>query len=277
MELFNGLSLEAHRIASIPQIENLMALHSYYHAANMNSNELSDIWSREQPEETSWQQNFGFWKSMPHMSVYYGEGHWDTGLALREQIIEARPELKDDLMQPDMDVRRLVEVPVHTLTTSIIEVAEDGMSAKGLWYTPGYALRRNYLQDTASACWMWEKYGADFVWENGEWKFLHIQIGMDIMANYGESWAEPKPMGGPGGPGGPGPAGPPPEEKKPEKKEVPVGKDGKKLKVAPSMGGGMACPPDGPGKYSIYSRTRVPSEYPKIPEPYTTLSETFSY
>ena len=83
MELFNGLSLEAHRIASIPQIENLMALHSYYHAANMNSNELSDIWSREQPEETSWQQNFGFWKSMPHMSVYYGEGHWDTGVSLR--------------------------------------------------------------------------------------------------------------------------------------------------------------------------------------------------
>jgi len=47
---------------------------------------------------------------------------------------------------------------------------------------------------------MWEKYGADFVWENGEWKFLHIQIGMDIMADYGQSWAEPKPMGGPGGP-----------------------------------------------------------------------------
>lgn len=49
MDKFNGLSLEAHRIASIPQIENLMALHSYYHAANMNSNELADIWSKEQP------------------------------------------------------------------------------------------------------------------------------------------------------------------------------------------------------------------------------------
>lgn len=265
MDKFNGLSLEAHRIASIPQIENLMALHSYYHAANMNSNELTDIWSKEQPDEVSWQQNFGFWKSMPHMSAYYGEGHWDAGLATRENIIAARPELKDDLMQPDMDVRRLIEMPVHTLTTSIIEVAEDGMSAKGLWYTPGYALRRNYIEDSASACWMWEKYGADFIWENGEWKFLHIQIGMDIMANYGESWADPKPMGGPGGP-------PPAPKPEPEKD-----KDGKEIKKAPSMGGGISQPPDGPGKYSVYSRTRVPSEYPKIPVPYTTLSETFSY
>lgn len=44
-----------------------------------------------------------------------------------------------------------------------------------------------------------------------------------------------------------------------------------------SMGGGMSQPPDGPGKYQVYSRTRVPSEYPRIPEPYTTLEETFSY
>ena len=97
MDQFNGLSLEAHRIASIPQIENLMARHSYYHAANMNSNELEDIWSKEQPDEVSWQQNFGFWKSMPHISKYYGEGHYETGIATRESIIEARPDLKDDL------------------------------------------------------------------------------------------------------------------------------------------------------------------------------------
>lgn len=260
MDKFNGLSLEAHRIASISQIENLMARHSYYHAANMNSNELEDIWSKEQPDEVSWQQNFGFWKSMPHMYKYYGEGHDVTGEAVRQQIIEARPELKEELMAPDIDVRRLVEMPVHTLTTSVVEVAEDGMSAKGLWYTPGYALRRNYLEDTASACWMWEKYGADFVWENGQWKFLHIQIGMDIMANYGESWADPKPPR------------PPQPKKEPEK-----GKDGKELKKSPAMGGGLSQPPDGPGKYAVYSRTRVPSEYPKIPEPYVTLSETFSY
>ena len=61
------------------------------------------------------------------------------------------------------------------------------------------------------------------------------------------------------------------------KKEPEKGKDGKELKKAPSMGGSISQPPDGPGKYSIYSRTRVPTEYPKLPEPYSTLSETFSY
>lgn len=271
------LELRAHKIEAVGAIENLMALHSYYHAADMNREELDNCWSQEREAEVIWSQNFGRWQGLRKKlyPMYAGDNKYTDAEWLKSKIIKAHPEMEEAIK--DLDGRALAEMPVHVLASPVIEIAEDGMSAKGLWYTPGYALRRNYLQDTASACWMWEKYGADFVWENGEWKFLHIQIGMDIMANYGESWAEPKPMGGPGGPGGPGPAGPPPEEKKPEKKEVPVGKDGKKLKVAPSMGGGMACPPDGPGKYSIYSRTRVPSEYPKIPEPYTTLSETFSY
>ena len=261
MELFNGLSLEAHRIASIPQIENLMALHSYYHAANMNSNELSDIWSREQPEETSWQQNFGFWKSMPHMSVYYGEGHWDTGLALREQIIEARPELKDDLMQLDMDVRRLVEMPVHTLTTSIIEVAEDGMSAKGLWYTPGFALRHDYVKGTVDVAWMWEKYGGDFVYENGEWRFLRLLICMDMSTGEPNSWTEPRP-----------PMGPPPEEEEFDPDD-PDGKRGK----SPAMGGGVSVEKDEPGRYTDYKPTRIPTETPKLPEPFESLDKTWGY
>lgn len=260
--MFNGLSLEAHRIASIVQIQNLMSRHSYYHAANMNSNELEDLWSKEHADEVSWQQNFGMWKSMAHLSPYYGEGHAETGAYIKKQAIAAHPELAEALK--DVDGRRLSEMPTHTLTTPIIEIAADGLTAKGLWYTPGYALRRNYVDETASAAWMWEKYGADFVWENGEWKFLHIQIGMDIMSNYGESWTDPKP-----------PMGPPPEEEK--KPEPETDDEGKELHKSPAMGGGVACPPDGPGKYQVYNRTRVPSEYPKMPEPYTTLAETFSY
>ena len=272
------LELRAHKIEAVGAIENLMALHSYYHAADMNREELDNCWSQEREAEVIWSQNFGRWQGLRKKlyPMYAGDNKYTDAEWLKSKIIRAHPEMEEAIK--DLDGRALAEMPVHVLASPVIEIAEDGMSAKGLWYTPGYALRRNYLQDTASACWMWEKYGADFVWENGEWKFLHIQIGMDIMADYGQSWADPKPMGGPGGPppaGGPG--GPPPEEAKPAKKEAPVGKDGKKLKVAPSMGGGMACPPDGPGKYSVYSRTRIPTEYPKIPEPYTTLSETFSY
>lgn len=268
--MFNGLSLEAHRLAAMAQIENLMARHSYYHAANMNSDELEDLWSKKRADDLTWQQNFGMWKSMAHISPYYGEGHAETGEYNKQKLAEAKPELAEKLKE--IDGRRLNEMPIHTLTTSIIEIAEDGLSAKGLWYTPGYAIRRNYQQDEASATWMWEKYGADFVWEDGQWKFLHIQIGMDLMGGLGTSWASPRPARGPGGPGGPG--GPPPAE---EKKEPEKDKDGKELKKAPSMGGGISQPPDSPGKYQVYSRTRVPEEYPKVPVPYKTLEDTFSY
>jgi hypothetical protein len=50
---------------------------------------------------------------------------------------------------------------MHTLTTPIIEVAGDGKTAKGMWYSPGQVTEVG--QDgKPMAMWMWEKYGADF-------------------------------------------------------------------------------------------------------------------
>ena len=58
------LELRAHKIEAVGAIENLMALHSYYHAADMNREELDNCWSQEREAEVIWSQNFGRWQGL---------------------------------------------------------------------------------------------------------------------------------------------------------------------------------------------------------------------
>lgn len=252
--------LMAHRLNSYSQIENLMAMHTYYHAAVQNREELTTIWSTKRAGEVIWSQNFGRWKTLDNLMTLYANDNWyPTALALKASIAEARPELAKEIYE--LDGRAMTEMPVHVLASPIIEIAEDGMSAKGVWYTPGFALRHDHIRGTAGVMWMWEKYGADFVFENGQWKFLRLLICMD-MATGADKGDWTKPMVS---------QGPPTEEKK-EVEE----KDGKKAK-SPAMGGGVNVPPDGPGRYKNYSPTRIPVDMPPIPWPYKTEHDVEPY
>ena len=154
-------------------------------------------------------------------------------------------------------------MPVHVLASPIIGLAEDGPHARGVWYTPGFALRHDYIRDNASGMWMWEKYGADFIYENGHWRFLHLLICMDMVTGADtEDWTKPA-----------APMEPPPEEKKEEPEE----KGGKKKAKSPAMGGGVNVPPDEPGRYSNYSTTRIPTEMRPFPKPYRNEADSISY
>jgi hypothetical protein len=68
--------------------------------------------------------------------------------------------------------------------------------------------------------------------------------------------------------------GPPPEEEKPEvDPDDPDGKRGK----SPAMGGTVSVEKDEPGRYTDYKPTRIPTETPKLPEPFESLETTWSY
>lgn len=253
------LELMAHRLNSYSQIENLMSMHTYYHAAVQNREELTEIWSIQRADEVVWSQNFGRWETLDHLMTLYANDNWyPTALALKASIAEARPELAHEIYE--LDGRAMTEMPVHVLTSPIIEIAEDGMSAKGVWYTPGFALRHDHIKGTAGVMWMWEKYGADFVFENGQWKFLHLLICMDMttIADTGD-WTKPMVS-----------MEPSKEEKKSEKK------DDKKAK-SPAMGGGVNIPPDAPGRFQNYSPLRIPRDMPPIPWPYRNEAEVEYY
>jgi hypothetical protein len=79
------------------------------------------------------------------------------------------------------DPRPLSEASVHTLVTDVVEVAEDGQSARASFITPGVihsvltGMEKKYCNV------LWERYGSDFVLEDGEWKYLHEHVCPDIL------------------------------------------------------------------------------------------------
>lgn len=63
----------------------------------------------------------------------------------------------------------------HHLTTPCIQVAGDGQTAKGLWFSPGHEITRGE-NGKPIANWCYGKFAADFIKEDGE------RRGMENMA-----------------------------------------------------------------------------------------------
>jgi hypothetical protein len=61
-----------------------------------------------------------------------------------------------------------VKLAEHTLTTSVIEIAGDRKTAKGVWNSPGHETMP--IGERPIAHWCWNRYGVDFILENSEWK-----------------------------------------------------------------------------------------------------------
>jgi hypothetical protein len=176
---------------------------------------------------------------------------------------------------------------MHTQETPVIEVAGDGKTAKGIWYSIGLAVRGSVDENgntSVGTGWMWEKYGVDFIKEDGGWKIWHLinlmdqgpaeSQGQDGMAQApgGQGGMPPGGQGGmPGGQGGP-PGG---QGGMPGGQGAPPGGQG-------GMPGGQGGAPGGQGgemasEHFRWSPTAVPRIDPPFPEPYYTFSETFSY
>jgi SnoaL-like protein len=93
----------------------------------------------------------------------------------------------------------------HYTTTPVVEVAEDGETAKGLWimtglesgltdpevaeslpeffFTPGDVDGRRVW-----AHWVWCKYGIDFLKQDGVWRIWHFRCFEVARAPYHENW-----------------------------------------------------------------------------------------
>jgi hypothetical protein len=103
-----------------------------------------------------------------------------------------------------------------------------------------------------SAMWAYEKYGIDFVREDGEWRIWHLRTYVDFYCPVDSVWTDPTKNIASG-------AGAPAEEE-------------------PGAGREPFPEPDECGAfYRGYNLSTVPVMEPKPPVPYHTFGETFSY
>ncbi|TMR24943.1 nuclear transport factor 2 family protein [Nonomuraea turkmeniaca] len=100
----------------------------------------------------------------------------------------------------------------HLLTTPVIEVARDGLTAKAAWISPGAEAHHFGWEDgnPLRGFWYWGRYAADFIRQNGVWKIWHMTLSTTFTTDYNSSYtdveaklSEPPIPSGPHGPDAP--------------------------------------------------------------------------
>jgi hypothetical protein len=287
---------DAERALAMWEVQNVMSKHAYYHAAGMHLEELANIWVDEKgpnADTATFASPAWIMHGIIGVKKFYGQGNQDNKVKELEQVSKLYPEIKNS---PE-NLGAGHEYAMHTNTTAIIEIAGDGKTAKGIWYSPGMGLssRINGTNVSYGGTFFWEKYGADFMKENGVWKIWHCQMWYDWTPSFPESMtssiggggmgggapaAGGQAQGGQGAPGGQtGAPGGAPGGQGGDKASGGAVEAGEKMQgqadVSSAKPGDMTANPY--NKYQTYSVKRVPTIAPRFPEPYYTFSETFSY
>jgi hypothetical protein len=77
----------------------------------------------------------------------------------------------------------------HPLSTPNVNLAEDGKTAQGTWYSIGTDCYPN-PDGTADCNWNCQKICADFIKEPGGWKIWHVVFSNDFMVKTGHNVSE---------------------------------------------------------------------------------------
>jgi hypothetical protein len=123
-----------------------------------------------------------FAKKVPDVRVYFpGGGYWEGPDA---------PLKMAKLFDTGGGKPPVGMLAVHLMTNCVIEVAGDGKTAKGAWTAGGMVASRDEKTKTPSAMWEWNRYGTDFIKEDGQWRFWHHHIYPLFTIDWDEKWSE---------------------------------------------------------------------------------------
>jgi hypothetical protein len=252
------------RALAILEVQNTFSKHCYYHAASRHVDELSDIWVSEKgpyAAAASWTSNSGIIEGMAQIRKFYGDNlteHLKVLLARTSKIIT---EIKN--VPENLGVGFGYEM--NFLTTPVIEIAGDGKTAKGLWYSPGVNIVGSAMEEGKTSMrgeWRMTKYGVDFAKEDTRWKIWHISICLD-NAMPGWSYKNGQAI----------------YEPPDHTDAVTHGANahGGTAEGHPSSAtSGISVKPT-QDPYKPWSPVRAQKLQPGLPEPYYTFDETFSY
>lgn len=78
---------------------------------------------------------------------------------------------------------------LYTVDTPVIQVAEDGQTATGIWYSSGADTWREGDADP-QGYWRWGQYEGKFILEDGTWKIWQLRFYPMFLTKYKESWTK---------------------------------------------------------------------------------------
>ena len=172
------------RIWAREDVQTVMAKRAYAQMNNERAKELDTLWvsSPEYTATASYGKTWGFYVGMDNIREYY-VNRYDAHL--KEQL--------DYVCAADPTVEKCPEnlgigtIQAHPLSTPLIEISEDGKTAKGLFYSIGQ--KTEIVEDgTAKAYWIAQKIGVDFVLEADGWKIWHLSEIYDVVNEDGKDY-----------------------------------------------------------------------------------------
>lgn len=170
-----------HNALGSQKVEEYKARHAYLHAIMYSKQEWDVFWHKS--PNTTWAHQFGRmvgWEEVYYNSVVHTDANM-LGLAI--QKMQSMEEMWGH------DFLSTGKSGCHALASDVIEVAEDGMSARAFYLTPG-TMTGGMSMGLANGpvCrgggWLWERYGSEFVFVDGAWKWFHEHVCPDTAGQY---------------------------------------------------------------------------------------------
>lgn len=159
------------------EIENIKARHSLWHAMSYSKEEWDNIWHKG--EHTTWAHFFG--------RMVGFEEVWSGSVIDADEDVYKRftAKCRQDPAYSHLDLRATGSSGCHNLASPVIEVAEDGMSARASYLTPGMTAGGSGSTMKSGCGIFYERYGSDFVYEpeNDKWVYFHEQVCPDVMGS----------------------------------------------------------------------------------------------
>ena len=165
------------------EIQNQMSRHVMLHCYGLHRQEVEELWVQEPENQAtaSFGQNMGFFVGYAAIWQGYVEAHDTSWLNSAKQYCESKGIDLSGMTDAEIldEYGGVGQLLLHVTTTAIIEIAEDGQTAKCFWYSPGMVSETG---QNANA--IWEAYGVDFVKENGQWKIWHLHMFTDFTGSF---------------------------------------------------------------------------------------------
>lgn len=222
------------------EVRNVMGRISHDYAVKQEAEIYNRYFSRR--EDVCLGLNNGYYKGAEAVSGYYKALGQEIALGSRLLQNMFPAELGDKTPEEVYGVGMISYVPFES---QVVEIADDGQSAKGIWNVRGSTCRLTEAGPVAN--WIFGWAAVDFVLEDGQWKILNLLMLFNVDHQCGVAFCE--------------------EEKTfspvPELKE---------------MADFHLPQPNVPMTvFETFRPDRPKAVSPRCPEPYDTLANTFTY